>query len=85
MSPPTPEQVDGALAALTGTVTEQKPDGDLDRNLLHLRLVMEAKGRGVSWASIGAAMGLSGKMAKAHMKQLARATQWELLRARRDG
>lgn len=82
MSPPTPEQVDAALAALTGTVSEAKPGSDLDRNLVRLRLVMEAKARNVSWTSIGAAMGMSGKMAKAHMKALARVTQRELLLAK---
>ena len=85
MTPPTPEQEGAALAALTGTVSESRPVSDLDRNLLRLRLVMEAKARGVPWSAIGAAMGMSGKMAKAHMKALARVTQREVLLAMRDG
>lgn len=85
MTPPTPEQQDAALAALTGTVSEQKPGTDLDRNLLRLRLVMEAKARNVPWTVIGAAMGMSGKEAKATMKALARVTQRQVLLAKRDG
>lgn len=84
MSPPTPDQQDAALAALTGTVSEQKPATDLDRNLLRLRLVMEATGRGVPWSRIGATMGVSGKEAKRQMKQLARHTQRQVLLAKRD-
>jgi hypothetical protein len=85
LTPPTASQVDAALASLTGTVGESKPVTDLDRNLLRLRLVMEAKARNVSWTAIGAAMGVSGKACKAHMKHLARDTQRQLLLARRDG
>lgn len=80
MSPPTAEQQDTALAALTGTVTEQRPDTELDRNMLRLRLVMEAKRKGVPWTAIGQALGgISGKAAKREMKTLARATQRQLL------
>lgn len=79
MSPPSPEQVDAALAALTGTVSETRPESDLDRNLVRLRLVAEATSRGVPWSRIGAVMGLSGKACKARMKHLARETQRELL------
>ena len=82
MTPPTPEQQDVALAALTGTVNEQKPETDLDRNLLRLRLVMEATGCGVPWSRIGATMGVSGKEAKRQMKQLARHTQRQVLLAK---
>lgn len=85
MTPPSSGQVDAALAALTGTVNEQIPGGDLDRNLLRLRLVAEAQQRGVTWRTIGAAMGLSGKAAKAQIKQLARHTQRQVLLAKRDG
>ena len=82
MSPPGPEAVDAALAALTGNVGEEKPHSDLDRALLRLRLVMEAKARGVSWRAIGRTMGLSGKACKSEMKRLARDTQRDLLLAR---
>ena len=85
MSPPGPEAVDAALAALTGTVGEEKPQNELDRSLLRLRLVMEAKARGVPWRAIGRTMGLSGKACKAQMKALARDTQRDLLLARRNG
>ena len=85
MTPPSPERVDAALAALTGTVNEEKPQNDLDRSLVRLRLVMEAKARGVSWRAIGRTMGLSGKACKSDMKRLARDTQRDLLLARRSG
>jgi hypothetical protein len=82
MSPPGPEQVDAALAALTGTVSEAKPSSDLERNLVRLRLVAEAANRGVPWSRIGLVMGCSGKEAKRQMKQLARHTQRQLLLAK---
>ena len=84
MSSPTPEQVDASLAALTGTVTEAKPDSEFTRNLLRLKMVRDAKMAGVPWAAIGQALGgISGKAAKAHMKQLARVTQRQLLASRK--
>lgn len=83
MSPPAPEQVDAALAALTGALNERKPETDLDRNLLRLRLVAEAQSRGVSWAVIGRTMGMSSKEAKRAMKQLAAHAQRQVLLAKR--
>jgi hypothetical protein len=84
MSPPTPEETDAALAALTGTVTEAKPATDLARNMLRLRLVMDAKAKGVPWTAIGQALGgMSGKAAKHEMKALARITQRQLLASKR--
>ena len=85
MTLPSPEQADAALAALTGTVTEAKPETDLDRNMLRLRLVWDAKRKGIPWAAIGAALGTSAKAAKRDMKHLARTTQRELMLARRGG
>ena len=83
MTPPTPEQVDASLAALTGTVTEAKPDSEFTRNMLRLKMVRDAKMAGVPWAAIGQALGgISGKAAKAEMKHLARVTQRQLLAAR---
>lgn len=85
VTPPTPEQQDQALAALTGTITETKPGTDLERNLLRLRLIGEAKTRGVSWTVIGAALGVSGKEAKRTVKHLAAQTQRDLLVSRNPG
>ena len=82
MTPPTPEQEDSALAALTGTITERKPVTDLDRTLLRLRLVAEAKDRGISWTVIGRALGCSGKEAHRRMKQLAAQAQRDLVATR---
>ena len=91
MSPPTPEQAaeaaDSALAALTGTFTESKPAGDLERNMLRLLLVKKARDRGIPWAIIGRPLGMSGKEAKASMKRLAARTQRTMLaeKSRQDG
>ena len=87
MTPPTPEQEDSALAALTGTITERTPDTALARNMLRLKLVATARDSGVPWAAIGAALGLSGQEAKAAMKRLARTTQRDMLaeQSRQDG
>ena len=79
MSPPDTVTIDTALAALTGKMTERKPETDLDRNLLRLRLVAEAKMAGVPWTAIGNVLGVSGKQAKHDMKALARVTQRQLL------
>ncbi len=63
------------LAALTGTVTERKPESDLDRDLLRLRLVVEAQAAGVSWNVIGRVYGMTGKEMKRQVKRLAARTQ----------
>ena len=87
MSPPTPEQEDSALAALTGTITERKPVTDLDRDMMRLRMVAEAKGQGIPWTAIGAALGCSGTEAHRKMKRLAAQTQRTMLleKAQQDG
>ena len=87
MTPPTAEQEDSALAALTGTITESKPAGDLERNMLRLLLVKKARDRGIPWTVIGKPLGLSGKEVKAAMKRLAAQTQRTMLleKARQDG
>lgn len=76
MSPPSPEEED---AALTGTAPGGTPATDLDRAMLRLRLVAEAKSRGVSWAAIGLALGCDGKAAKRYVKRFAARTQHDLL------
>ena len=82
MSPPTPEEEDATLARLTGTFTETKPTGDLERNMLRLLLVKKARDADIPWTVIGASLGVSGKEAKASMRRLAAATQRELLATR---
>lgn len=54
----------------------------LDRDLLRLRLLAEARNRGASWTVIGRALGVSGKQAKRHVKALARETQRQVLLAK---
>jgi len=76
VSPPSPEEED---AALTGTAPGGTPATDLDRAMLRLRLVAEAKSRGVSWAAIGLALGCDGKAAKRYVKRYAARTQHDLL------
>ena len=86
MSPPGPEAVDAALAALTGNVGEEKPQNDLDRDSPAPEACHGGQGprrpmagdRPRRWA-------LSGKACKADMKRLARDTQRDLLLARRNG
>ena len=78
MTPPAAEQQDQALASLTGADAAAASSG-FERDMLRLRLAAEAKRAGIPWSVIGAALGMSGKEAKRHMKQLARATQRELL------
>ena len=86
MTPPTCAEQDSALASLTGTITERKPETALDANLLRLRLVAEAKDAGIPWTVIGRTLGVSGKEAKRRTKALARETQRQLLLSkRRDG
>lgn len=75
MSPPSPEQQDAALAALTGCVTEAKPETALDASLMRLRMIAEAKSAGIPWTAIGRVYGMSGKEAKAMAKRLAARTQ----------
>jgi len=82
LTPPTPEQQDAALAALTGTITERKPATDLDRALLRLKLVAEAKDKGIPWTVIGRALDCSGKEAHRRMKRLAAETQQALMATR---
>jgi hypothetical protein len=87
MSPPTPEQTDSALAALTGTITERTPATDLERDMLRVKLIALAKEQRVPWAAIGSALGMDGKTAKKGFRALARRTQRDMLRekARQDG
>ena len=81
MSPPSQAELDQALAALTGTVTERKPEDDLQERLLRLRLVADARANNVPWARIGAIYGLTAKEAKRDMKRLRNRTQRDVLRS----
>ena len=83
MTPPSAAEQLAALASLTGTITERKPETALDANLLRLRLVAEAKDAGIPWTVIGRTLGVSGKQAKRDMKALARETQRLLLVSKR--
>ena len=71
MSAPTPEQEDEALASLSGTSV---PSG-VSRDILRLDLIGQARENGVTWAAIGASLGMNAKAAKASAKRLARDTR----------
>lgn len=75
MSPPTPEQEDAALANLAGA---EFPPG-LDRAVARLALIARARKNGMPWASIGSALGMDAKTAKATAKRLARDTRRQLI------
>ena len=77
------EEQDAALAALAGSTTERKPVTGLDRDLLRLRVIGEAMGKGRTWAQVGACLGMSGKECKRHVRHLAARANRELILAGR--
>jgi hypothetical protein len=81
MNAPTPQEQDEQLAALAGTQPETA-DSDLERAMLRLRFIAEAKDQGATWTQIGAALGVTGKQAKHDAHQLARRTQRQLIASR---
>jgi hypothetical protein len=83
VSPPTREEQDQALAALSGTLAPPPAGDHLQASLLRLRAIADAKDAGRSWQVIGVALGMSGKQAKRHVKQLAAGTQRELIASRK--
>jgi hypothetical protein len=72
---------DQALAGIEGAPVPE----DLNRDMLRLRLIAEARGRNVPWAVIGASLGMDGKQAKAMTKRLARDTRRQLITTTPDG
>lgn len=79
MSPPTDAEQDESLARLTGST----PEPDVDRDLLRLRLISDARSAGIPWSMIGMSLGgMSGKEAKAGAKRLARVVSRRLAVAR---
>jgi hypothetical protein len=77
MSPPTPAEETASLASLTGS----EPAGGLEPALMRLKLISDAREKNIPWSSIGAALGMSGKEAKASAKRLARYANRRLLEA----
>jgi hypothetical protein len=77
MTPPSEADQIAGLAALAGTT----PSPRLDRDLVMVRLIAEAKARGVSWAQIGSVLcgTPNGKLAKRYAKNLAKSAQQKLL------
>jgi hypothetical protein len=76
---------DSSLAAMIGTVAEGDRTTDLDRALLRLKLVRAAQDKGLSWASIGAALGYpSGRQAKKAVHGLEARVRRELMLSRRN-
>ena len=84
MTPPTAEEQDESLAALIGAIADGQPATPLDKDLLRLKLVHQAKTRGLSWAQIGTLYGLTGKAMKRDIHALGRRVQRELAVGRRE-
>lgn len=79
------QEQDSSLAAMIGTVAGGNPATTLDRDMLRLKLVQQAKDRGLSWADIGALYGFTGKEMKRDVHALDRQVQRELIASRRNG
>ena len=86
MSPPTAEEQDAALAAMIGAVADGQPVTALDKAMIRLKVITQAKER-LSWAAIGSVYGLSGKEMKREAHNLRVRVQRELRAAgaRQDG
>ena len=81
MTPPTEEERLASLGELAGNPGASLPDAALDRALLTLKLITEAKQRGISWAILAHSQGYpNGPACKASVKRLARWVQAELLK-----
>ena len=84
MTPPTAQEQDSSLAALIGTVAGGQPVTPLDKAMLRLKLVHQAKGRGLSWAQIGSLYGVTGREMKRDIHALDRRVQRELMASRHE-
>ena len=80
---PAPEEQDGSLAALIGAIADGQPATALDKDLLRLKLVRQAKDRGLTWAQIGTLYGVTGKEMKRDIHALDRRVQRELMAGKR--
>ena len=85
MTPPTAEEQDSSLADLIGAVADGNPVTALDRDMLRLKLVTQAKDRGLTWTQIGTLYGATGKEMKRDVHALDRRVQRELMASRRNG
>jgi hypothetical protein len=85
VTPPTAQEQDSGLADLIGAVADGNPVTPLGADMLRLRLVKQAKDRGLSWAQIGALYGVSGKVMRRDVHALGRRVQRELMTSRRNG
>lgn len=74
-----PEE-DSSFAAVVQAIADGHDPGDLGRDILRLRLITEARGRGATWAAVGAALGMSGQQAKREAHRLDRTVKEELLK-----
>ncbi len=71
---------DSDLAAIIQAVADGRPLTDLERDILRLRLITEARSRGATWAAVGAALGMSGQQAKKEARRLEHAVKETLLK-----
>ena len=86
MSSPAPPERDSSLAALISAVAEGKPLTALEKKQLRLKMVNEARQRGLTWADIGMVYGASGREMKRQARKLEEHVRREQMLARnRDG
>ena len=85
MTPPTAQEQDSSLATLIGAVADGQPVTDLDKDMLRLSLVRQAKDRGLSWAQIGSLYGVTGQEMKRDIRALGRRVHRELIAGQRSG
>ncbi len=73
------EEQDSLLAAMISAVAEGKPAGDLEKGILRLKLISEARDRNLSWNVIARALRYpSGRQLKADTRKLAEHVTREL-------
>jgi hypothetical protein len=71
VSAPTPAGETAALALLDADGSDGSP-ADLEPALMRLKLISDAREKGIPWSAIGGTLGMTGKEAKASAKRLAR-------------
>ena len=73
-----------ALALLDADGSDDSP-ADLEPALMRLKLISDAREKGIPWSAIGSALGMTGKEAKASAKRLAAYANRQLLAAQLEG
>jgi hypothetical protein len=80
MTPPSEAERDASLAGLSGSPLPPPPGSELERDMMRLAMIREAKMAGVPWSAVARAVGApDGKAAKRDARRLARRVQAALL------